>query len=152
MTTGLVLSAYTRTNTSTLDMNTFRRLLPLSIFALCALAIGCNKDGSDSGSGSGEANKPTGPCAGASEGLSGIAILEVKDTTGGAKLVGQLADELAAECVAKGYDKSATDTLGCYEKNKKAAGYRVMKGCDEKVGRELIDAVLEKHGGKKPKE
>lgn len=141
-------------------MNTTRHL-PLFFFALSTLAIACdNKDkAGDSSAGadrSAEAAKPAGPCGGASEGLSGIAILEVKDVPDdpekGGKLVTKLRKELAEECVAKGYDKTATEALGCYEKNKEKAGYRVLKGCDDKIGRELIDAVVAKNGGKRPKE
>jgi hypothetical protein len=108
------------------------------LLILTASALGCDEDPAD------------GPCAGASA-LSGIAVLEVKnapdDMEEGKAFVAQLSDELAAECKAKGYDESATEALGCYEKNKSRPGYRVWKGCDQKPGKELVSAVVAKHDG-----
>lgn len=126
------------------------------IVAMTALTTttACKKDSADQGSASASAApKATGPCAGAGEALSGIAILEVKespdDANKGVALVQQLRDELTATCVEKGYDKSASDALGCYEKNKGKPGYRVLKDCDEKPARDIVAAVVAKHGGKR---
>ena len=138
-------------------MSTIMRILaPHLSFVLLAssLALGCgDKDASGSSSASAEAKAPAGPCDGAGDVLSGIAILEVKDSPDdaakGAAFVTQLKNEIAETCVAKGYDKSQAETLACYEKNKGKRGYFVLKGCDDKIGKELVAAVVEKHGGKK---
>ncbi len=132
-------------------LTTVRPAFIASLFAILALS-GCDK--APAGEEKKEAAATSSePCAGGGEALSGIAILEVKDVPdepeAGAKLVRQLKEELTAECVAKGLDKSATEALTCYEKNKGKAGYRVLKGCDEKPGRALLDAVVAKHGGKR---
>ncbi|MFO0551238.1 MAG: hypothetical protein U0271_22810 [Polyangiaceae bacterium] len=126
----------------------------VALTAALTTTTACKKDSAEGGSASASAApKATGPCAGAGEALSGIAILEVKespdDAKKGAELVDQLRSELTSTCVEKGYDKSAVEALGCYEKNKGKAGYRVLKDCDDKPGKDIVAAVVAKHGGKR---
>lgn len=128
----------------------------LSAFALfTALAAGCNKAATksdESATSEAKSSSDSGPCAGA-RALAGVVVLEVKkdkpdNVDDGVKFIQKLEADLAAECTSKGYDKSAVDALACYDKNKSKRGYFVLKGCDDKPGKELIAAVVAKHGGK----
>jgi hypothetical protein len=139
----------------TLSRFTVRPLATLSLALLVGL-VGCGKKGSDGDGKKDESSaeaKDTGPCSAASGPLAGIAILEVKEVPdgpeAGARFVRQLESEISAVCTDKGMEKSAGDALGCYAKNKGKRGYFVWKGCDEAPGKELVAAVVEKHGGKK---
>lgn len=125
-------------------------LLALGALSACKGDPAETKEGAAS---SGDDAKPATPCDAAGEALSGIAILEVKDVPegkeGGVKFVRQLRGELADVCREKGLEKTAADALACYGANKGKAGYRVLKGCDEAPGKDLVAAVVAKHGGKK---
>jgi hypothetical protein len=127
----------------------------LACISLLAFATHCGDKSADanaSASASAEAAQASTPCGLAGEALSGIAILEVKEVPNeagaGAKFVKQLAREIDQACVEKGMEKSAGEALTCYGKNKGKAGYRVLKGCDEAPGKELVAAVVDKHGRK----
>lgn len=122
---------------------------------LAASTAGCDKKaeaGAASASPSAEA-KPETACGAAAGPLAGIAILEVKSVPEGqgegVKFVRQLESELTKVCDEKGFEKTKGDALACYAANKGKAGYRVLKGCDEAPGKELVAAVVDKHGGKK---
>lgn len=141
-------------------MNTHSRLLSrvaalLVSVGLAASATGCDKKaeaGGSSASPSSDAKAQTG-CGAAAGPLAGIAILEVKNVPDGkdegVKFVHQLESELTQACDEKGFEKTKGDALTCYAANKGKAGYRVLKGCDEAPGKELVAAVVDKHGGKK---
>lgn len=125
------------------------------LLVVAASATGCGNKaeaGSSSASPSGEAKAQTG-CGAAAGPLAGIAILEVKSVPDGkdegVKFVHQLESELTQACDEKGFEKTKGDALACYAANKGKAGYRVLKGCDEAPGKELVAAVVDKHGGKK---
>lgn len=113
----------------------------------CGDKAGGTTSSANAGADSAEASTP---CGIAGESLSGVAILEVKDVPkeadAGTKFVHQLRKELTEVCLEKGMEKSAGEALSCYGKNKGKPGYRVFKGCDEAPGKELVAAVVEKHG------
>ena len=80
--------------------------------------------------------------------LSGIVLLEVKDSGNDPAILKNFKAELAAECTAQKLEESAKDALECYDKNASAIGYRIFKACPEQPGKALVAAVVAKHGAK----
>ena len=80
--------------------------------------------------------------------LSGIVLLEVKDSDDDPAILKTFKAELAAECTAQKLEESAKDALECYDKNASAIGYRIFKACPEQPGKALVAAVVAKHGAK----